>query len=134
MLNCTVTIIYNNFYLVVTGDIFMDVWVTVVISRFVYRQDDEANSSDVKEEFGVDKDGDFVVTRKRAANKLDVMIIGDLSLLLSTPLYHQYNSHLCYSYYHCCCHHHHYSAKLYLSYWRSIKYDIYSMVNNGMYN
>ncbi|KAI0236223.1 Methyltransferase-like protein 22 [Lamellibrachia satsuma] len=53
----------------------MDVWVTVVISRFVYRQDDEANSSDVKEEFGVDKDGDFVVTRKRAANKLDVMII-----------------------------------------------------------
>ena len=35
------------------------------------------DTSDKKEEFGVDEDGDFVVERRMAGDKLDVITIGE---------------------------------------------------------
>lgn len=47
----------------------------VVISRFVFHRDEEVNTSDEKEEFGVDEDGDLVVARRRAGDEWDVIAI-----------------------------------------------------------
>ena len=57
---------------------------SVVISRFVFRHDDEENPSDTKEEFGVDEDGDLIVTGRRPGDTLDVITIGDVLLPSST--------------------------------------------------
>ena len=51
---------------------------SVVISRFVFRHDDGENALDRKEEFGVDEDGDLIITGKRPGDTLDVITIGDL--------------------------------------------------------
>ena len=58
--------------------------ISVVISRFVFHRTDAVDTSDKKEEFGVDEDGDFVVERRTAGDKLDVITIGD-KLLASPP-------------------------------------------------
>ncbi|KAK2187114.1 hypothetical protein NP493_179g04006 [Ridgeia piscesae] len=47
----------------------------VVISRFVFHRNDAVDTSDTKEDFGVDEDGDFVVERRMSSDKLDVITI-----------------------------------------------------------
>jgi len=61
-------------------------YISVVISRFVFHRNDAVDTSDTKEDFGVDEDGDFVVERRMSSDKLDVITIGDKILASQPPL------------------------------------------------